>query len=91
MIALVTYDITHPRRLRRMHKFLKEFGIHTQLSVFECPVDEEGLKKIRAYCREELDLDEDSVRIYKICAGCLEKAEISGRGLKMTQYDFMVM
>ncbi len=91
MIILVTYDITDPKRLRRTHKFLKDFGINTQKSVFECPMDDRTLKRIRSYCKENLELSSDSVRIYKICSSCLEKVVISGRGLKLTQFDFMVV
>ena len=91
MIALITYDITDPKRLRRMHKFLKEFGLNTQKSVFECDIDETAVKRIRQYCRQELDLTVDSVRIYQVCAGCLKNVEISGQGIKITQLDYMVL
>ncbi|MGD9157363.1 MAG: CRISPR-associated endonuclease Cas2 [Desulfobacteraceae bacterium] len=88
---MVTYDITDPKRLRRLHKFLKEFGLNTQKSVFECDIDDDALKKIRRYCKENLDLDEDSVRIYKICSRCINKVELSGQGMKITQLDYMVV
>jgi len=91
MISLITYDITDPKRLRNMHKFLKEFGINTQKSVFECDIDEAALKTIRVYCRENLDLAEDQVRIYKICSRCVNKVNISGQGLKITQLDYALI
>ena len=91
MIVLVTYDITDPKRLRKTHKFLKEFGINTQKSVFECDIDDIGLREIRYYCRDNLDLSSDSVRIYKICSQCLEKVMISGLGIKITQFNFAVV
>ncbi|MBW1741724.1 MAG: CRISPR-associated endonuclease Cas2 [Deltaproteobacteria bacterium] len=91
MIVLVTYDITSPRRLRKMHDFLKDFGLNTQKSVFECDIDEEGLKIIRAYCKDNLDISSDSVRIYKICSRCINKVVISGQGLKVTQLDYTVV
>ena len=91
MISLITYDITVPKRLRKMHRFLKEFGINTQKSVFECEIDDAGLSRIRKFCREYLDLDEDQVRIYKICTHCLNKVQISGQGLKITQLDYAVI
>ena len=91
MITLITYDITSPRRLRRLHGFLKDFGLNTQKSVFECDIDEEGLKIIRAYCKDNLDVSSDSVRIYKICAWCINKVLISGQGLKVTQLDYSVV
>ena len=91
MIILVTYDITDPKRLKKTHKFLKEFGLNTQKSVFECDIDDLGLKNIRNYCKDNLDIATDSVRIYKICTRCINKVSISGRGLKVTQLDFMVV
>ncbi len=91
MIVLLTYDITDPKRLRRMHGFMKEFGINTQKSVFECDIDAMALKRIRTYCTSELDIGQDSVRIYKICSGCMKKVELSGQGLKITLLDYAVI
>ncbi|MBN1626526.1 MAG: CRISPR-associated endonuclease Cas2 [Deltaproteobacteria bacterium] len=91
MITLITYDITDPKRLRKLHSFLKDFGINTQKSVFECELEDDAMKKIRGYCREKLDLDEDSVRIYRICASCIRKVEISGQGIRVTNIDYMVI
>ena len=91
MIIFVSYDITDPKRLRHMHKFLKEFGLNSQKSVFECDIDEEGLKRIRSYCKNKLDLEKDSVLIYKICAGCQKKVQVSGLGIRVTQLDYMVV
>lgn len=91
MITFVTYDITDPKRLNRLHKFLKEFGLNTQKSVFECDIDDTALKRIRHYCKEELDLYTDAVRIYKICSPCMKKVIISGLGIKITQLDYVVI
>jgi len=91
MIVLVTYDITNPRRLRKTHKFLKEFGFNTQKSVFECDIDKVALKRIRQFCRTSLYLSSDSVRIYKICSRCMKNVSISGLGLKITQLDYMII
>ncbi len=91
MITLITYDITDPKRLKKLHHFLKEFGLNTQKSVFECRLDSEGLKKIRQYCKRNLDLQKDSVRIYKICSGCIKKVQVSGVGIKITELDFAVV
>jgi len=91
MITLITYDITDPKRLNNMRNFLKEFGLRTQKSVFECDIDDEALKRIRAYCRDRLDITSDSVRIYKICSRCINKVKISGMGLKVTQMYYMIV
>lgn len=91
MITLITYDITEPRRLNNLRFFLKEYGLRTQKSVFECDIDDIALRRIRAYCRDNLDLEKDSVRIYKICNRCINKVVISGRGLKVTQLEYMIV
>lgn len=91
MITLITYDITEPKRLNDLRRFLKEFGLRTQRSVFECDIDDDALKRIRAYCRANLDIARDSVRIYKICNRCVNKVVISGTGLKVTQLDYMIV
>jgi CRISPR-associated protein Cas2 len=70
---------------------MKEFGLNTQKSVFECDIDDVAIKRIRRYCKEELDLSSDSVRIYKICSRCTSKVELSGLGMKITQLDYMVV
>ena len=90
MITLITYDITEPKRLNDLRQFLKEFGLRTQKSVFECDIDNDALKRIRAYCRDHLDIVKDSVRIYKICNRCVGKAMISGAGIKVAQFDYMI-
>ncbi len=91
MIVLITYDNTDPKRLRRMHSFLKEYGLNTQKSVFECDIDNAALKIIRQFCRNSLDLQSDQVRIYKICSQCMNNVSISGLGLKIAQLDYMVI
>ena len=48
---LVTYDICEAKRLRTVHKRLRNYGDHLQYSVFECQLTASDL----ARCRSELD------------------------------------
>ncbi|MGB9591694.1 MAG: CRISPR-associated endonuclease Cas2 [Candidatus Kryptoniota bacterium] len=91
MNTVVVYDIVSNRRRYRFHKFLKELGMPSQKSVFECRLDTQELQEIRRYCRDNLDLQEDSVRIYRICSSCMAKAVIQGRGLAFSQLDWEVI
>lgn len=91
MITIVTYDITDPKRLKRLHKFLRELGIGTQKSVFECELDEIERRQIRHYCRDHLDLDSDSVRIYRVCSRCMAGAIVQGQGIKVTQLEYQLI
>ncbi|MDX9761305.1 MAG: CRISPR-associated endonuclease Cas2 [Desulfomonilia bacterium] len=91
MITLITYDISNNATRSGLHRFLKEFGLNTQKSVFECDIDEPAIKRIRAYCAAQIDMTTDSVRIYRICSRCLRKVLLSGKGMKLTQLDYMVV
>lgn len=91
MIVLVTYDISSNRTRGHFHKFLKEFGLNTQKSVFECELDGEGFRHLVATATALIDKSTDSVRFYRVCAGCQRKVSISGLGLKVTQLDFLIV
>lgn len=91
MNTVVTYDIVSDKRRNRFHRFLKELGIPSQYSVFECRLDPDEVAQIRHFCRDELDLNEDSVRIYRVCATCMEKAEIQGKGITFSRLDWAIV
>jgi CRISPR-associated protein Cas2 len=91
MIVLISYDISSNKKRGQFHKFLKEFGLNTQKSVFECELDQEGLGTIANFAQDLIDPETDSVRMYRICAACTRKVRISGMGIKVTQLDFMIV
>ena len=91
MNLVVTYDIVDNRRRARLHRFLKELGIPSQLSVFECRVDAREAGILRRYCLENLDLTEDSVRFYHVCSRCLGRAVILGQGVSLPCFDWMII
>ncbi len=58
---LVSYDISHPKRLRKVAKVCEGFGTRLQFSVFECPLDEMRLNQLKAALAVEINADEDQV------------------------------
>ena len=58
---LVSYDVCHPKRLRKVARALEGFGVRLQYSVFECPLDEMRLAKLKAELQSLLNHDEDQV------------------------------
>lgn len=58
---LVSYDICHPRRLRRVAKVLEGFGVRLQFSVFECPLDGMRLAQCKSALTKEINEEEDQV------------------------------
>ena len=91
MNTIITYDIVGDKRRNRLRKFLKEMGVRSQYSVFECRLDYEEIRLIRHFCRDNLDLREDSVRIYRVCSRCMNKAEIQGQGITFSQLDWVIV
>lgn len=58
---LVSYDISNPKRLRRVARTLEGFGVRLQYSVFECPLDDLRLARLKAELQDLLRHDEDQV------------------------------
>ncbi|MCZ7627163.1 MAG: CRISPR-associated endonuclease Cas2 [Betaproteobacteria bacterium] len=63
---LIAYDISDPRRLQRVHKFLKQCAVPIQYSVFITRISEAQLARIKVGIVERICDDEDDVRIYHI-------------------------
>jgi len=66
MKYVVAYDITHPRRLRRVARICEDFGDRVQYSVFECNLDHFELSELLRQLASEMDLKEDKARVYPI-------------------------
>ena len=58
---IVTYDVCHPKRLRRVFKLMKGYGDHIQLSVFRCELDAREVLELRARLADEINHEEDQV------------------------------
>lgn len=71
MEVLVTYDVNTEeaegrRRLRRVAKVCEAYGQRVQKSVFECVLSPEQLQELRFRLVEEIDEQQDSLRIYRL-------------------------
>lgn len=80
MLILVSYDIPDDRRRTRLAHLLKDFGTRVQYSVFECRLTEEQTALLRSRLTALLKPEEDSVRLYRLCAECAAHVEIQGLG-----------
>lgn len=58
---IVTYDICHPKRLRRVYKLMCGFGEHLQLSVFRCELSKRELVELRGELARLIHHGEDQV------------------------------
>jgi CRISPR-associated protein Cas2 len=58
---VVCYDVSDPKRLRKVFKVLRGYGQHVQLSVFRCDLDETKLVQLKQKLRAVIHHDEDQV------------------------------
>jgi CRISPR-associated protein Cas2 len=58
---LVCYDICDDKRLRRVHKTMRDFGDHLQYSIFECQFTPTDLAKCRHTLSEIIHHGDDQV------------------------------
>lgn len=63
---LVCYDIRHPRRLQKVHRCCRRWGMPLQRSVFACALKGRDLDAMIEELRSLMDEGEDDIRIYPI-------------------------
>ena len=81
MLTVVAYDVPDDRRRLKLANAFKDFGERVQLSVFECDLDEKELAALEKRLLKLVNLEKDSVRIYRLCAECRARIEIHGLGV----------
>ncbi|SDJ37640.1 CRISPR-associated endonuclease Cas2 [Proteiniclasticum ruminis] len=69
MLVLITYDVAvtssgGAKRLRRVAKECKNYGLRVQYSVFECNVDAAQLELFKNKLINIIDQEQDSIRFY---------------------------
>ena len=75
---VIAYDIPDDKRRTKVHKILLGYGKWTQYSLFECFLNKKELILLRSKLAEHLEVKEDSVRFYPLCASCVSKVETVG-------------
>jgi CRISPR-associated protein Cas2 len=91
MLWLISYDVTEDNRRRRVYEALKDYGKRVQYSVFECELEDAEVASLWKRLEGEIDAAEDSVRRYRICAGCEEEVQILGQGERYSEPGFVVV
>lgn len=79
---LVCYDISDPRRLRRVALACEDYGVRKQLSVFLVRVSATQFERLRGRLYEIIDRERDQVLFMPLCAKCVMKMETMGRGME---------
>ncbi len=89
MLHVVCNDIIEDSVRVRVSDCLLGFGTRIQDSVFECLLDDELLDRL-VVDLGKLPLDEkDRIRIYQVCARCVDQMQIYGPGVLTESADFL--
>lgn len=88
MLVLITYDVSTEheagkKRLRQVAKICTNYGQRVQNSVFECVIDEGQYRMIKDKLQKTVNLEEDSIRFYRL--GNKYKEKICHIGTKKVQ------
>ena len=63
---IIAYDIADPKRLGRIHRYLKSVALPAQYSVFIAVTSANEIRRIRDRLSALIDPGEDDVRIYLV-------------------------
>lgn len=84
MFVIVSYDIVDNKQRTKLAKKMCNFGERVQYSVFECTINREQYKQMKKEALKFVNLEKDSLRIYRLCNDCKRHIESFGikRGLE---------
>jgi len=76
---LVCYDISDPKRLRKVATACEDYGVRKQYSVFLCRISATDMVRLRTRLYDLIDLEADQVLFLPLCARCVNQIEAIGR------------
>ena len=91
MYYVISYDIPDNRRRTRLAKVLLDFGERVQYSVFEADLDKKLFDRLLQRVNNEINDQEDSVRIYPLCSTCETGITIFGQGQVIEDKDVYIL
>ena len=91
MHVLITYDISDNRTRLKFFKFLREKGLHSQKSVFECDMSREEIGHVHSFARSLNLQEQDSVAVYPLCRRCSRRAILLGQGIRIVTTNWTVI
>jgi CRISPR-associated protein Cas2 len=76
---LVAYDISNPKRLRKVAQTCEDFGFRRQYSVFLCRLGATDIVRLKSRLYDIIDLQKDQVLFIPMCGRCASDIEALGR------------
>jgi len=91
MHYIISYDIPDDRRRTKLANVLLDFGERVQYSVFEAALDGKLFDNLLRRINNEINEQEDSVRIYPMCAICEKGIMVLGKGHILEDKDVYIL
>lgn len=76
----LSYDISTPRRLRRVARLAEQHGDRVQKSLFLCMLAHDAVMALHSRLDDTMDPDEDRALLRPICRACRNATRTQGAG-----------
>ncbi len=76
---IVSYDISNPKRLRKVALTCEDYGVRKQFSVFLCRLSATDVVRLKSRLYDLIDLKADQVLFIPLCGKCVNQIEALGR------------
>jgi len=76
---IVCYDISDPKRLRKVARTCEDYGYRKQFSVFLCRLSVTDFVRLRNKLYDIINLEKDQVLFVPLCGKCVNGIEAIGR------------
>jgi len=87
---VIAYDISNNKRRTKVHNLLSGYCTWTQYSLFEGYLTEKQQIALEADLRRIIDEDEDSMRLYPMCAADVEKVITLGSEPPQEEREYII-
>jgi CRISPR-associated protein Cas2 len=85
MLRLIAYDISDPKRWRRIRETCEDYGVPIQYSLFECWLEEGAFLQLWETLQRHIDPKEDRLVAYTLDQAAAKKRRVAGDSMSCTQ------
>jgi CRISPR-associated protein Cas2 len=84
---MLSYDISDPKRWRRVFRIARDFGDHVQYSVFLCELSEKDKTVLTERLKDAISQDEDRILLVRLRGEQTIEEAITSLGQKFDVVD----
>lgn len=87
---VICFDVRDQRRLQKIARELKNYGVRVQKSIFECHLEKDEFAALQGKLLRWMDRSEDHVRCYRLCPKDERAVAVDGVGKKSLDHDYFI-